>query len=509
MSVYIVIITVIVASLSFLFVKHVQRSKKPPLPPGPKGLPFLGNIRDLPPSGTLEWPHWQSHKEKYGPITSVTVLGQHFVILHDRQVITDLLETRAMKSASRPKLVFAGDIVGYDGVMGLMPYNRTFRTHRKLTATQVSPKSITRFEPIQELEILKLLKRLHQDPNSENLPDHLNQLPGSIMLRILYNYETDPSKSDHIVNMANIVMEEFSQATTPGAWMVDFIPWLRHIPDWMPGAGFKKTAKLFRQHLLQNVQDPYQYVKDQMANGKDNVSYVAGLIKDIHRKIDAEEESVIAWTAASMMNAGTDTSGATLLAFFAAMLLNPNVQKKAQEEIDNIIGDSRIPSFADKPNLPYISAIAQEVLRWHTLAPMGFPHMTTEDDTYRGYFIPKNTLLFPAVASLTHDPEVYHDPMEFKPERYFEPYNEPSPSDLVFGFGRRACPGRWIAEQTLFLSIAQTLAVFEIKKELDGEGNEIEVRYEQLPGVISRVKPFPHRIVLRGEKYRKLLEYND
>lgn len=110
MSVYIVIITVIVASLSFLFVKHVQRSKKPPLPPGPKGLPFLGNIRDLPPPGTLEWPHWQSHKEKYGPITSVTVLGQHFVILHDRQVITDLLETRAMKSASRPKLVFAGDM---------------------------------------------------------------------------------------------------------------------------------------------------------------------------------------------------------------------------------------------------------------------------------------------------------------------------------------------------------------------------------------------------------------
>lgn len=65
--------------------------------------------------------------------------------------------------------------VGYDGVMGLMPYNRTFRMHRKLTATQVSPKSITRFEPIQELEILRLLKKLHRDPSSQNLADHLNQ----------------------------------------------------------------------------------------------------------------------------------------------------------------------------------------------------------------------------------------------------------------------------------------------------------------------------------------------
>ncbi|KAF5710714.1 oxidoreductase [Fusarium mundagurra] len=470
MSASLAIVTAILASLSFSFVKHVLRSKRPPLPPGPKGLPLLGNIRDLPPPGTLEWPHWQSHKEKYGPITSVTVLGQHFVILHDRQVIMDLLETRAMKSASRPKLVFAGDIVGYDGVMGLMPYNRTFRMHRKLTATQVSPKSITRFEPIQELEILRLLKKLHQDPNSQDLPDHLNQ----------YVFLTAPkadahkARNDRIVAMANLVMEEFSQATTPGAWMVDFIPWLRHIPDWIPGAGFKKTARLFRQHLLQNVQDPYQYVKDQMANGKDDVSYVAGLIKDIHRKIDLEEESVIAWTAASMMNAGTDTTGATLLAFFAAMLIYPNVQKKAQEEISRVTGDSRLPSFTDKPALAYITSIAQEVLRWHTLAPMGFPHMTTEDDTYRGYFIPKNTLLFPAVASLTHNPDVYHDPMEFKPERYFEPYNEPSPSDLVFGFGRRACPGRWIADQTLFLSIAQTLAVFKIEREVDGEGREIE-----------------------------------
>ncbi|KAF4334154.1 oxidoreductase [Fusarium beomiforme] len=418
----------------------------------------------------------------------------------------DLLETRALKSASRPRLVFAGDVVGYDGVMGMMQYNRTFRMHRKLTATQVSAKSISRFEPIQEQEVLRLLKRIHEHPNSQNLPDYLTQASGSIMLRILYNYKTDSNKNDHIVSMANLVMEEFSKATTPGAWIVDFIPWLRHLPEWMPGAGFKKTARLFRKHLLQNVHDPYNYVREKMASGNDDVSYVAGLIKDIHRKIDPEEETVIAWTAASMMNAGTDTTGAMLFAFFAAMALYPNVQKRAQDEINHVVGDSHLPSFSDKAVLPYINAIVREVLRWHTLAPMGFPHMTTEDDIYRGYFIPKNTLLFPAVASLAHDPEVYHDPMEFKPERFLEPYNEANPSDFVFGFGRRACPGRWIAEQTMFLSIAQTLAVFNIEKALDDEGKEIPVVYEQLPGVISRVKPFPHRIVLRSEKYKRFVE---
>ncbi|KAF5660152.1 hypothetical protein FHETE_9125 [Fusarium heterosporum] len=496
----------VLALVSFLLFRHFQLRSKGPLPPGPRGLPLVGNIQDLPPPGVLEWKHWQKHKERYGPISSVSVLGKLFVILHDKQVIMDLLETRALKSASRPKLVFAGDVVGYDSIMGMMPYDRTFRLHRKLTATQVSNKSITRFEPIQELEILRLLKRIYADPNSENLPDHLNQVSGSIMLRILYNYETDPEKNDPIVATANQVMEEFSQATSPGAWMVDLIPWLRYIPEWMPGSGFKRVAKTYREHLLQGVERPYNYVREQMASGNDDVSYVAGLIQDVHRKIDPEEERVIQWTAASMMNAGTDTTGATLLAFFAAMVIYPDVQKRAQEDIDRVTAGTRLPSLSDKQNLPYINAIAQETLRWHTLAPMGFPHMTTEDDTYNGYFIPKDTLLFPAAASLTHDPEVYHSPTEFKPERFFEPYSEHPPNDVVFGFGRRACPGRWIADQTMFLSIAQTLAVFDVKKALDDKGQEIDVRYEQLPGVIARVKPFPHRIVLRSEKHGQLLK---
>ncbi|PCD19046.1 hypothetical protein FGRA07_05851 [Fusarium graminearum] len=463
------------AFTTYLIFKYLQQRSKEPLPPGPKGLPLLGNVLDLPPPGTIEWIHWQKHKEKYGPISSVSVLGQLFVILHDKQTIMDLLETRSLKSASRPKLIFAGDVVGYDSIMGMMPYDRTFRLHRKLTATQVSGKSIGRFEPIQELEISRLLKRIYNDHNSDNLPEHLNQVSGSIMLRILYNYETDPNKNDHIVSMANTVMEEFSKATSPGAWAVDLVPWLKYLPEWIPGAGFKKTAKVFRDHLLQNVKDPYNYVRDQMARGNDHVSYVAGLVEDIHRKIDPEEESVIQWTAASMMNAGTDTTGATLLSFFAAMVIYPDVQKRAQEEIDRVVGHSRLPSFADKANLPYINSIAQEALRWHTLAPMGFPHMTTENDIYKGYFIPKNILLFPAVASITHDPDVYHDPMAFKPERYSEPYSEPSPADVVFGFGRRACPGKWIAEQTMFLIIAQTLATFNIEKDLDKDGREIDV----------------------------------
>ena len=407
--------------------------------------------------------------------------------------------------------------------MGMMPYNRRFRLHRKLTATQVSNKSIIRFQPIQELEILRFLRQLFADPNSDNLQDRLNQqvhiltprdtnltkeirISGSIMLRILYNYETQPGKNDPFVSRANQVMEEFSQATSPGAWMVDLIPWLRHLPEWVPGTGFQKTAKVWRNHLMHSIEDPYNYVKEQMAKGNDSVSYVSGLIKDVHRHIDAEEESVISWSAASMLNAGTDTTGAVLYSFFLAMILFPDVQKSAQKEIDRVVGDSRLPSFQDKVNLPYIQAMVEEAVRWHTLAPLGFPHLTTEDDSYNGYFIPKNTLILPAAASIAHDPTVYHSPADFKPERFFEPHSEPRASDVVFGFGRRACPGKHVAEQTLFLTIAQTLAIFDIQKSVDEYGNDVKVEYHMLPGVIARAKPFSYKVTVRNDQRRSLVK---
>lgn len=80
-----------------------------------------------------------------------------------------------------------------------------------------------------------------------------------------------------------------------------------------------------------------------------------------------------------------------------AMSLYPEVQRKAQEEIERVIGTDRLPTFDDRDNLPYVDAIVKEALRWHPVAPMGVPHMTTEDDIYEGYFIPKGALLLPNI----------------------------------------------------------------------------------------------------------------
>jgi hypothetical protein len=81
-----------------------------PLPPGPNGLPLLGNINDLPPPGALEYEHWLQHKERFGPLSSVTVMGQTIVIIHDKNAAFELMEKRASKHSGRPSMKFAMEL---------------------------------------------------------------------------------------------------------------------------------------------------------------------------------------------------------------------------------------------------------------------------------------------------------------------------------------------------------------------------------------------------------------
>jgi cytochrome P450 len=90
---------------------------------------------------------------------------------------------------------------------------------------------------------------------------------------------------------------------------------------------------------------------------------------------------------------GTDTSVTSVKNFFTVLLLFPDIQAKAQAEVDTIVHTGRLPELSDKPKLPYLHAILKELFRWQPIVPTGFPHLTTEDDEYRGYFIPKGSIV--------------------------------------------------------------------------------------------------------------------
>lgn len=140
---------------------------------------------------------------------------------------------------------------------------------------------------------------------------------------------------------------------------------VKYVPSWFPGASFKKIAQEWRANLTEMTELPHRMVKSSITNGSAVPSFTQELMesKPSFTDFTEEEEETIKWTAASLYSGGADTTVSAIATFFLAMVMNPEVIKKAQEEIDRVVGHDRLPSFSDRPNLPYVEALCKEVLR--------------------------------------------------------------------------------------------------------------------------------------------------
>jgi len=248
------------------------------------------------------------------------------------------------------------------------------------------------------------------------------------------------------------------------------------------------------------------FVKKQMVAGSAEPSFVCDLIEQGDGT--ADEEFDIKWAAASLYSGGADTTVSTMYTFFLAMTLFPEAQKKAQEEIDAVVGTDRLPTLADRQRLPYVEALISEVLRWGPVGPICIPHRLIEDDVYNGYFIPKGTLVLANLWCMLHDPAVYSNPLDFTPDRFIARPDKPAEQDpraCCFGFGRRVCPGMNLAEASVWLETVTSLATLSISKARDEHGAEITPSGRYLDGTIAHPEPFKCAIKPRSAQAEALI----
>ena len=180
--------------------------------------------------------------------------------------------------------------------------------------------------------------------------------------------------------------------------------------------------------------------------------------------------------------AGAETTSAVMAWFTLAMLAYPETQARAQAELDAVVGRTRLPTFADYAHLPYIRATVKEALRWRPVDPVGLPHRSIEDDWYEGMFIPKGTVCIANVWHLNRDPEIYgEDAAHFNPARHLDANGDVAPgppdtkeeSHVTYGFGRRLCVGRHVANNSLFIDIAILLWATNIERKKDASGRPL------------------------------------
>ncbi|KAI0332487.1 cytochrome P450 [Cubamyces sp. BRFM 1775] len=477
--------------------------KKPrgPLPPGPKGLPLIGNLLDMPASH--EWRTFAQWGERWGDIMSVTFLGQPYVILNSAKHAIEMLEKKSSIYSSRPIIPVGGELVGWNRTLALLPYGNKFREYRRLIFQLIgSRKNMERFMPLVENKTRDLVFEIFQEPNE--LLKHIRKSAGAIILMMSHGYQVQ-DENDPFVATVDEAMEQFAVCTAPGAFLANIFPALAHIPAWFPGAGFRKIAAAWRRTLDEMCDKPHEFVKQRMAAGTDIPNFTSN---NLEGDITPEREELVKNAASSLYAGGADTTVSAINTFYLAMTLHPEVQEKAQAEIEAVIGTDRLPTAEDRDNLPYLNAIYLEVLRWNNVAPLAIPHRVIEDDFYAGYYIPKDTIVIANVWRMLHDPETYNDPMSFNPERFMAaPGKEPEadPRSMAFGFGRRICPGLQLADASVFMAIAMSLAVFKISKVVEN-GQVLEPSTDYTSGTVSHPPAYKCDIKPRNAKAEALLK---
>jgi len=281
------------------------------------------------------------------------------------------------------------------------------------------------------------------------------------------------------------------------------MPILKYVPARI--ASFKRRALVSRALAVKMRDAPFDEAKKQLAMGTAVRSMVSTLLENESRPKDGSDEELIKNCAGVVYSAGADTTATALTNFFLAMALYPDVQRQAHAELDAVVGRGRLPDFEDKGNLPYVGAILKETLRWKAVTPLAVPHCTTEADEYRGWYIPAKTTVLPNISAMLQDPEVYVDPDQFNPGRFIAQginHAAPDPARAAFGFGRRICPGRYFADDSIWIAISNILHVFSISSPHGGI-KKSDVRWSS--GIVSTPSAFSCDIQPRFEGAKNLV----
>ncbi|KAF8184106.1 cytochrome P450 [Mycena galopus ATCC 62051] len=483
-------------AIPILYRKFASAQGNPaPFPPGPKGLPILGNAFDMPKSHP--WITFSEWREKYGGLVYLNVLGTSMVVINDPKYAFDILDKKSRISSEKPTLVMAGQLVGWDKLPALCPSSHPWpEIRRLLTQFMGSRKKVEEFGDVFEEETRAFLKRTLECP--AQWQEHTKRFTSTIMLKVGFGY-TPLEENDPLLMLGHEAMEEFSEMTALNAFTVDVIPILRFVPSWFPGAGWKKKVKVYRHSLQRMTDDPYEWTKQQVRAGSHVHSFVGDQIEP-RTQLTLEEENIIKLAAGGIFSGGADAPVAAVRCFMLAMNLQITEQTKAQEELDAVLGPGVLPTLADRNQLPYCNALFTEVLRRYTLGPLAFPHVTDEDDVHDGYFIPKGSILIPNTWAYFNDPNIYPDPEIFSPERFIisgsRKAPQQDPRDFLFGFGRRVCPGLHFTDASIWLVCTSLLATFTVRP-IEVDGVPVPPSAEMLDGSICQPVPFETNIAPR------------
>ncbi|KAL4258703.1 cytochrome P450 family protein [Pleurotus pulmonarius] len=480
--------SIILAAFSIVVFVYVRRKPRRalPLPPGPRKYPIIGSLLAVPDQN-----HWVAYdriaKECNSDIIHLNVFGNSVIVLNSFAAASDVLDRQSSISSSRPEGTMINEVMGWKSMFSVQPYGQEWRDHRKAFWQEFHPEhGKLLHRPVQLRCSRDLIRRLYESPL--DFQSHICHMIASSILIVIYGVDVQEKNDPHIT-MAENALKHLDLGFI-GTYMVDVFPFLKHIPRWMPGAGFQTIGDNASRDLNLLIEGPYSQTRNLLTEGRGESSFIHRALSRGSILDGGKEERIIKNTAATAYLGANETS------------------KFSMRELDQYL-DHRLPEFEDEDYLPYTFAVMLEVLRLEPITPLGLPHSLIADGEYKGYHLPSGSVVFCNLWAILRDETVFSEPEEFKPSRFLKDGQiDPRLKDYfmtAFGFGRRICPGRYFAMDNLWLNMASILSVYTIAKAVDENGREIDIVPEYTTNLNRHVLPFKCSIKPRSDMAEELI----
>ncbi|NXP96789.1 CP2K6 protein, partial [Vidua macroura] len=482
-----IVLVLILAFLSILkMAGSWNNNRRQNFPPGPRPLPLIGNLLLF----DLKRPYrtYLQLSKIYGPVFSVQMGHRKVVVISGYETVKEALVKQADAFAERPKIPVFEDLTKGNGVS--FAHGENWKVMRRFTLTALRDfgmgKKAIEDRIVEEYGHLADSIASHGG-NPIDASKIINAAVANIIVSILFGKRFD-YKDSRFVRLINLTNENTRLAGNPLVTMYNIFPYL----------GFLLRAN---KALLRNRDEFHDFVRvtfvEHLKNldKSDQRSFIdAFLVKQQEEKSTTSayfHNGNLLSLVTNLFAAGVETISTTLNWGFLLMLKYPEIQKKVQEEIEQVIG-SNPPRIEHRAQMPYTDAVIHEIQRFANILPLNLPHETTADVTLQGYFIPKGTYIIPLLTSVLKDQSQWEKPDMFYPEHFLDANGKFMKKDafMPFSAGRRICAGETLAKMELFLFFTSLLQRFNFHPPAGVSSSDLDLS----PAISFNVIPKPYKL---------------
>ncbi|XP_045828439.1 cytochrome P450 83B1-like [Trifolium pratense] len=476
MLLVLVLILCIIFSLPLFFLKR-RTTTNAPYPPGPRGLPIIGNLHQL--DSPILYLQFSKLSKIYGPLFSVKLGLRPAIVVSSAKIAKEIFKNNDHVFSNRP-ILYGQQKLSYNGLdIAFAQYSDFWRDIRKICVINIfTTKRVSSYSSIRKYEMKQMIKKISNHASSSavtNLSELLTSLSSTIICRIAFGrrYEDEALEKSKFQGMMHDL-----EAMLTAFFVSDYIPFMGWI-DKLSGLR-TRLDRIFKEmdEFYQDIIDEHLDPNRKQSNEEVIVDVLLQLKKQQLFSIDLTFDH-IKGVLMNMILAGTDTTSATTVWAMTALIKNPRVMKKVQEEIRSMGVKKDFLDEDDIQNFPYLKAVIKETLRLYLPGPLLVPRESREKCNIGGYQIPAKTILYVNAWAIQRDPDIWKNPEEFYPERFLESsinFNGQDFELIPFGSGRRICPGISMAIALVQIILANILYSFDwelphgvVKEDIDDE----------------------------------------